>query len=162
VNCRPARYGTRSHFFPELTNLRIVESQIHRPGDMLKNPGRRLISLTGTAPQRICRQCQSRLQHSTPAEFPSEAENFAENTRSRPQQNEPRRSQRRPIQHPPRQPRRYIARHEQDKLPELEFMRAVRSRPQFPDRRPTSSPVDLPSKPPLLLEKDLNQVTEVS
>lgn len=138
---------------------------------MLKDPGRRLLLLTLKAPQRICIQCQIRLQHSASAESSPEIESFAEDTRTDSRQDVPRRSLRRPVQHPARQPRTYISRQDTRTLPKFEFMKASRSRPQFPDRLPPSrqaeSPVERPaevaSKPPAptLLEQDLNQVTQV-
>jgi hypothetical protein len=124
---------------------------------MLKNPGRRLLSLTGRAPRNICVQCQIRLQHSVPAETASELDNAVESA-----ERGPHRSERRFTRHPARQPRTYISRPESRPVQEFNFMKAVRPRPQVPDRRPISNQQeDEPSDSPAEMERDIDRVTEV-
>jgi|SRR5579859_4716186 len=127
---------------------------------MLKNPRRRLLSLTGRSPQNICVQCRIRLQHSVPAETASEVDNAVEYERV-PRQDVPRRSERRATQHPARPPRTYVSRSENVSLPKFNFMNATRPRPKFPDRRPIRNQVEEPSKIPADMERDIDRVTEV-
>lgn len=131
-------------------------------GDMLKNPGRRLLSLTGRSPQNICVQCQIRLQHSVPAETASEVDNTVEYSEGEPRQDGPRRSGRRATHHPARSPRTYVSRSENTPLPKFNFMNATRARPQFPDRRPIGNQEEeKPSRIPVDMERDIDRVTEV-